>query len=109
MPHRNVQTTHPGASSLAPPPPAQVLCEPVESLPAANPDAAGSNSADLDPRARSANRTPNPPGQSLDAIMRAFRQQRRLTQEEGSSSVVIRQILAKDGPGSLLSDLSQQK
>jgi len=109
VPHRHVRTFDPGASSLAPAQPAQVLCTPVESMPADHAHAAGSSSAAPEPPASGAGRTPNPPGRSVDEVMRAFREQRRLAKEEGSPSVVIRHILAKAGPGSLLSDLAQQK
>ncbi len=107
MPHPNVETIHAGAPTIAPASPAQVFCQPCETLPAGDADAAGADRAAHHPPAQPASRAANPPESSLAEVMSAFRQQRRLTKEEGSPSVVIRQILSRTGPGSLASDLTQ--
>lgn len=48
-----------------------------------------------------------PPGRPLEQIMRAFREQRRIEQEEGPGALVIETVLAARGPGSLAADLAR--
>jgi len=107
MPHPNVKTIHAGAATIAPASPAQVLCQPCETLPAGDAHVAGADRAAHRPPTQPASRAANAPERSLGEVMSAFREQRRLTKEEGSPSVVIRQILTRTGPGSLASDLAQ--
>lgn len=107
MPHPCTKTTHAGGPTIAPALPTQVHCDPREALSTGHPDAAGANRATCDALAQQASHPPHPKGRSLEEVMRAFREQVRLTQEEGTPGAVIRQILAKSGPGSLTADLTQ--
>ncbi len=104
MSQSNVRATHrhPIATSA----PTEVHCAP----PAPPADSPTVPSATAAPDERSGDQTARPvkaPGRSLDAVMEAFRQQRRLTQAQGSPAAVIADIVARTGCGSLLADLKR--
>lgn len=104
MSQSNVRANH--RHAVAPSAPAEVHCAPTppsadgSALPSPGP-APGERSGDQPAR------PVNAPGRSLDAIMQAFRQQRRLTQAQGSPAAVIADILSRTGGGSLLADLKR--
>lgn len=106
MPHENLKTNHAGAPTIAPVAPAEILCAPSETAPPDHPDHPPAPGATRDAKAAATRRTTHPPGRSLDEVMRAFREQRRITKTEGQAGAVIAHIVAQTGQGSLLSDLT---
>ncbi len=89
----------------------EVLCAPprAEESERATSDTTGRSGANAGGQPAPAPRVIHPPGARLDDIMRAFREQRRLAQQEGESAGVIETVLARRGKGSLAADLASKQ
>gem|GEM_PF-4740780 len=106
MPHESIKTNHAGAPTIAPAAPAEILCAPSETASPDHSDDPAAVGAARNSRAQAIGRATHPPGRSLEEVMRAFREQRRITKAEGQAGAVIAHIVARTGQGSLLSDLT---